>query len=58
MAALCNAAPGRFVMGIGSSSEFIVKHWNSIEFRKPYAYTRDMALARGKPIRRRTSASA
>lgn len=44
VAALCDAAPGRFVMGIGSSSEFIVKYWNSIEFRKPYAYTRDMAL--------------
>jgi probable F420-dependent oxidoreductase len=43
-AALCDAAPGRFVMGIGSSSEFIVQHWNGIEFRKPYQYTRDMAL--------------
>ncbi len=43
-AALCDAAPGRFVMGIGSSSEFIVRHWNSIEFHKPYQYTRDMAL--------------
>ncbi len=43
-AALCDAAPGRFVMGIGSSSEFIVRHWNSIEFQKPYQYTRDMAL--------------
>lgn len=44
VAALCDAAPGRFVMGIGSSSEFIVRHWNSVEFQKPYQYTRDMAL--------------
>ena len=43
-AALCEAAPGRFVMGIGSSSEFIVKHWNDRPFEKPYQYTRDMAL--------------
>jgi probable F420-dependent oxidoreductase len=44
VAGLCQAAPGRFLMGIGSSSEFIVEHWNSIPFRKPYQYTRDMAL--------------
>lgn len=44
VAALCDTAPGRFVMGIGASSEFIVKHWNGIPFEKPYAYTRDMAL--------------
>lgn len=41
-AAMCEAAPGRFVMGIGSSSEFVVEHWNGIPFRKPYAYTRDV----------------
>jgi probable F420-dependent oxidoreductase len=42
-AALALAAPGRFVLGIGSSSEFIVKHQNARPFEKPYAYTRDMA---------------
>ncbi len=43
-AALCDAAPGRIVMGIGSSSEYLVTQWNGIPYRKPYAYTRDMAL--------------
>jgi probable F420-dependent oxidoreductase len=44
VAGICHAAPGRFVMGIGSSSEFIVQYWNSVRFEKPYQYTRDMAL--------------
>ena len=44
VAALCQLAPGRFLMGIGSSSKFIVEDWNAIPFEKPYAYTRDMAL--------------
>ncbi|MGH0033246.1 MAG: LLM class F420-dependent oxidoreductase [Myxococcota bacterium] len=43
VAALCDVAPGRFVMGIGSSSEFIVRDWNGLPFEKPYAWTRDMA---------------
>ena len=43
MAAMAEAAPGRFVMGIGSSSEFVVNHWNARPFEKPYAHTRDMA---------------
>jgi probable F420-dependent oxidoreductase len=44
VAALADIAPGRFVMGIGSSSEFIVQHWNGIPFEKPYAHVRDTAL--------------
>jgi probable F420-dependent oxidoreductase len=44
IAGLCQAAPGRVAIGIGSSSEFIVEHWNGIPFRKPYQHTRDMAL--------------
>lgn len=43
VAGLCQAAPGRVVVGLGSSSEFIVEHWNGIPFRKPYAHTRDVA---------------
>lgn len=43
VAGLCQAAPGRVVVGLGSSSEFIVEHWNGIPYRKPYAHTRDMA---------------
>jgi len=44
VAGMCEAAPGRFLLGIGSSSQFIVEAWNSIRFEKPYQYTRDMAL--------------
>jgi probable F420-dependent oxidoreductase len=42
VASLCEAAPGRFVMGIGSSSNVIVERWNGIPFAKPYERTRDM----------------
>ncbi len=42
VAALADAAPGRFVMGIGSSSNVIVERWNGIPFEEPYKRTRDM----------------
>ena len=41
VASLADAAPGRFVMGIGSSSNVIVERWNGIEFDEPYHRTRD-----------------
>jgi len=41
-ASLAEAAPGRFVMGIGSSSDVIVERWNGIPFEQPYQQTRDM----------------
>ncbi len=41
VASLCSAAPGRFVMGVGSSSNVIVENWNGIPFEKPYARVRD-----------------
>ncbi len=41
VAAMASAAPGRFVCGIGSSSNVIVERWNSIEFDKPYQRVRD-----------------
>ncbi|HKK53743.1 MAG TPA: LLM class F420-dependent oxidoreductase [Myxococcota bacterium] len=41
VAALAEAAPGRFVMGLGSSSNVIVERWNGIPFEKPYARVRD-----------------
>ncbi|MGH1504319.1 MAG: LLM class F420-dependent oxidoreductase [Acidimicrobiales bacterium] len=41
-ASLADAAPGRFVMGIGSSSNVIVERWNGIPFVEPYKQTRDM----------------
>jgi probable F420-dependent oxidoreductase len=42
-AALAEAAPGRFVLGIGSSSAWVVGAHNARPFEKPLAYTRDMA---------------
>ena len=41
-ASLASAAPGRFVMGVGSSSNVIVEGWNGIPFEKPYQRTRDV----------------
>ena len=41
-AALADAAPGRFVLGIGSSSDVIVRNWNGIPFDKPYERVRDV----------------
>jgi probable F420-dependent oxidoreductase len=35
-------APGRFVMGIGTSSQVAVEQWNGIPFEKPYQRARDM----------------
>lgn len=42
VASLADAAPGRFVMGIGSSSNVIVERWNGIPFDQPYHRTRDV----------------
>jgi len=41
-AALAEAAPGRFALGIGASSPVIVHDWNSIPFVSAYARSRDM----------------
>lgn len=40
-AALADAAPERFVLGIGASSEAMVAGWNSLPFERPYARVRD-----------------
>jgi probable F420-dependent oxidoreductase len=54
---LAALAPGRFVMGIGTSSQVAVEQWNGIPFEKPYQRSRDMlrflkeALAGGKVTR-------
>jgi len=42
VASICDAAPGRFVMGLGSSSNVFVENWNGIPFEEPYKRTRDM----------------
>ena len=40
-ASLASAAPGRFALGIGSSSEVIVGRWNATPFDRPYQRVRD-----------------
>jgi len=40
-ATLATAAPGRFVLGIGSSSNVIVEKWNAVPFEEPYKRVRD-----------------
>jgi probable F420-dependent oxidoreductase len=42
VAAMAEAAPGRFVLGLGTSSDVIVERWNDIAFDQPYKRTRDM----------------
>ncbi|MFM8777087.1 MAG: LLM class flavin-dependent oxidoreductase, partial [Actinomycetota bacterium] len=36
VATMADAAPGRFAIGIGSSSNVIVEKWNAIPFVEPY----------------------
>ena len=40
-AALAEAAPGRFALGIGTSSDVIVERWNGVPFDEPYRRARD-----------------
>src|SRR6476646_9661865 len=40
-AALADASGGRFVLGIGSSSDRIVEGWNGISFEKPLSQVRE-----------------
>ncbi len=39
--ALAEAAPGRFALGIGASSDVIVEQWNGISYDRPYHRVRD-----------------
>ena len=39
--AMAQAAPGRFVIGLGTSSNVIVERWNGLEFDRPYQRMRD-----------------
>ena len=40
-ATMAAAAPGRFVLGVGSSSNVIVEQWNGVPFDAPYQRVRD-----------------
>lgn len=42
VASLADAAPGRFAIGIGSSSNVIVEKWNGVPFVEPYKKVRDI----------------
>lgn len=41
-ATLAELAPGRFVLGIGTSTSVVVEQWNGIGFEAPYQRSRDM----------------
>lgn len=56
VATMADAAPGRFVFGVGTSSQTIVERWNDITFNEPYAKVRDTVTflrtaLRGEKIR-------
>jgi probable F420-dependent oxidoreductase len=40
-ATIAELAPGRFVLGIGTSTPTIVSNWNSVSFEEPYKRSRD-----------------
>lgn len=40
-ATIAELAPGRFVLGIGTSTPTIVSNWNSVSFDEPYKRSRD-----------------
>lgn len=50
-ATMAASAPGRFVLGIGTSSDVIVERWNDIPFERPLQRTRDMARFLRKALR-------
>ena len=41
-ATLASLAPGRFVLGIGTSTPIVVQQWNAADFTRPYQRARDM----------------
>ncbi|SBT43703.1 LLM class F420-dependent oxidoreductase [Micromonospora auratinigra] len=54
-AALAEAAPGRFQLGIGASSPVLVRDWNAGRFDEPFKRTRDVlrflrAALRGETV--------
>jgi probable F420-dependent oxidoreductase len=41
VAAMAEAAPGHFTLGLGTSSDVIVSRWNDVAFEEPYRRVRD-----------------
>ena len=48
-AALADLSGGRFVLGLGSSSNVIVERWNDVPFERPLSKVRE-AVARLRPV--------
>jgi alkanesulfonate monooxygenase SsuD/methylene tetrahydromethanopterin reductase-like flavin-dependent oxidoreductase (luciferase family) len=48
-AALADLSGGRFVLGLGSSSNVIVERWNGVPFERPLSKVRE-AVARLRPV--------
>src|SRR5215204_1158163 len=44
-AALADASGGRFVLGLGSSSDVIVERWNGVPFQRPLTQVRETVAA-------------
>jgi probable F420-dependent oxidoreductase len=42
VAAMAEVAGGRFIMGLGASSQPVVERWNGIAYERPYQHTRDV----------------
>lgn len=42
VAAMADAAPGRFTMGLGASSQPVVERWNGVPYEEPFRRTRDV----------------
>jgi alkanesulfonate monooxygenase SsuD/methylene tetrahydromethanopterin reductase-like flavin-dependent oxidoreductase (luciferase family) len=48
-ATLGSLAPGRFVLGLGSSSHAIVEEWNGVPFEQPLAHVRESVAILRRP---------
>src|SRR5205807_8932750 len=48
-AALSDASRGRFVLGLGASSNVIVERWNGVPFERPLSKVRE-AVERLRPV--------
>src|SRR5580693_6751124 len=42
IASMAEVAEGRFIMGLGASSEPVVQRWNGVTYEKPFQRTRDV----------------
>ena len=59
VAAMAEAAPGRFTFGLGASSAPVVERWNGIPYERPFTRraTRCASSSRSSPARRSPSSA-